>query len=99
MSGDVIPVPFDLEGFFAKMQIRESANKVIPIYTLTSDPGGGIVINGAEGELELYIPATATRNFRFETATYDLELTPPSGENDTFKLLRGTITLIPEVTR
>ena len=32
MSGDVIPVPFDLEGFFAKMQIRESAN-AIPIYT------------------------------------------------------------------
>jgi len=93
---DMLPV--DLTGYSARMQVRPDYASATVLVDLTV-ANGGITITAAAGKISLYISAADTSALAFTdtTAVYDLELIEPAG--DVIRLLRGSISLSPEVTK
>jgi hypothetical protein len=100
--------PIDLSGYSGKMQIKSNYadNSPITYATLSSSlavDGTGLNFSGSNGttptqsgSIGLYISATETAGFSFETAKYDLEIYSGSM---VIRLLEGEIKLSKEVTR
>lgn len=61
---DRFKTPYDLTGFRAHMQIRDVSRALI--HDLSTE-NGGIVLNAEPGDIDLYIPATATAAMQFTT--------------------------------
>ena len=105
-------VPIDLSGYSARMQIKSNFSDDNPIIyaTLSSSilpDGTGLNLAGIDGlnppssgTIGVYISATTSSLFTFDTAKYDIELYNPVG-NDiyTVRLLEGLVKLSKEVTR
>lgn len=91
--------PIDLTGWSARMQIRAKAGSPDPATLEFSTDDGSIVLGGALGTIHVEAPATATADVTIKKGAYDLELIPPSGEADAFRLIEGIVTVSPEVTR
>ena len=87
----------DLTGYSARMQIRSEIDSALALVTLSSAPGGGILLDGVSGMLEIEISAAATSALNFEGAVYDLELVQPDGK--VLRLFKGAVSLSLEVTR
>lgn len=91
------PVAINLTGYTARLHVRATqAAADPPLLTLTTE-NSGITLGGSTGEIILNITATATAGFTWVTGVYDLELI--SGTGVVTRLLKGTITVDPEVTR
>lgn len=95
--------PVDLSGYDARMQIKRDRADLAPIYTLTSEPNGGIVL-GAAGEIDITIPAGQTApvlvpaiDLDGEVWFHDLLLTSPDGKVE--RLYQGVVSVFPGVTR
>lgn len=88
--------PVDLTGLTGRMQIRHKLEDTTVIKELTT-ANGGIVIDNVTKTIQIYISATDTASFSFQSAVYSLELVSASGE--VTQLVNGTITLTKEVTR
>ena len=93
---------FDLSGFTARMHIRRTIDTATPMITLTTE-NGRIAINpniaGAptrNNEISLMITAVDTAGIT-TSGVYDLEIISAGGTVS--KVIRGDVTLIPEVTR
>lgn len=93
---------FDLSGFTARMHIRRTIDTPTPMITLTTE-NGRIAINpniaGAptrNNEISLMITAADTAGIT-TSGVYDLEIISAGGVVS--KVIRGDVTLIPEVTR
>ena len=93
---------FDLSGFTARMHIRRTIDTEAPMITLTTE-NGRIAINpniaGAptkNNEISLSISAADTATIS-SSGVYDLEIV--SAGSAVFKVVRGDVILIPEVTR
>jgi hypothetical protein len=95
-SGDPA-VPVDLTGYAARMQIREKISSPNYIVNLTTENGGIVIRDAVNGKFSIEISADATTTMNFKTAVYDLEFVSPDGI--VRRLLGGTVTLSPEVTR
>jgi hypothetical protein len=105
---DSINTPINLSGYSGKMQIRSGFADSNPTtyITLSSSlalDGTGLNFSGSNGSTPLssgsigiYISATSSSAFIFDTAYYDLEIT--SGTVVT-RLLEGQVKLSKEVTR
>jgi hypothetical protein len=94
-NGAVIP----LTGYTARMQIRQSIASPTFLVELTN-ANAGITINAAGGYLDLKITDTATKALTFTSpAVYDIELIGPTPGFEVTRLLKGLVTLDPEVTR
>lgn len=90
--------PVDLTGYTAKMEIRKEKDKTsAKIITLT-DSGGGIDINGTEGEVTPIIDASETAELGFLWAWYDLQLTPPDNSEAVKRLVQGRVEFDKSVT-
>jgi hypothetical protein len=90
--------PVDLTGASVAMQIRESYPAASPLISLTSAPGGGIVITPLEGRIAITITDTQTRALVAPaTRVYDVEITYVDARVK--RLLMGNVTVRPEVTR
>ena len=89
--------PFLLTGYSARMQIRRTVESSTVMLSLTS-PSGGIIISPGtpENELSITISAAVTAALT-SSGVYDLEIVDAGGLVS--KVVRGTVTLIPEVTR
>lgn len=88
----------NLTGYTGRMQIRESlTSTAVPLYSLTSASGGGIVIDPLTGVLTLTVADDVTTTWQWRYGLYDLEIESPSGE--TTRLLKGEVEVSPEVTR
>jgi hypothetical protein len=87
--------PINLTGFTAKMQLRKEYNSTIADLTLTTG-GGGIVISGATGKIDISASAAQTAVLDPTYYVYDLELT--SGTNIS-RLIQGQITVAEQVTQ
>ena len=89
--------PFVLTGYSARMQIRRTVESSTVMLSLTS-PSGGIIISPGtpENELSITISAAVTAALT-SSGVYDLEIVDAGGLVS--KVVRGTVTLIPEVTR
>ncbi len=93
---------FSLVNFTARMHIRRTIDTESPMITLTTE-NGRIAINpniGAQAsrnnEISLLISAADTAAIT-TSGVYDLEIINSSGVVS--KVIRGDVTLIPEVTR
>lgn len=89
--------PVNLTGYSARMQIREKLSSPTPVITLTTENGGIVFTDAENGYFSIEISATDTAAFRFKSAVYDLEFVYPSGF--VRRLIEGSVTLSPEVTR
>jgi len=89
-------VDHDLSGYDAIMQIRKTVDSGVVIAELTS---ASEITLDALGNIDIEIPATDTAEYDFDTAVYDLEIYPTGHPENAIKIIRGTITLIKEVTR
>ncbi len=91
--------PFNLTGYKVRMMARANYEDAQPMISLsTIEPPGGIVINDAAGgQFQISMSATFTAGLKFSTVMYDLEI--ESGAGEVTRLLDGSVTLIPEVTR
>jgi len=91
-------LPIDLTGYSARMQIRPDYTSTTVLVELTP-ANAGISITAATGQINLHISAadTAALTFTDAPAVYDLELIEPGG--DVIRLLKGSVTLSPEVTK
>lgn len=88
--------PWDLTGYSARMQIRntiDAASTELDISTTS----GEITLTPASGIVTVEVPATDTANLTFDTAVYDLEIEDGSGF--VWRIIQGTVTLNKEVTR
>lgn len=93
---------FNLVGFTARMHIRRTINTESPMITLTTE-NGRIAINpniaaypAKNNEISLSITAADTATI-ITSGVYDLEIISAGGTVS--KVIRGDVTLIPEVTR
>ena len=74
-SGGVLEynLPINLAGYTAKLTLADSVNSSTPLYETTS-AAGGIVLDNVAHTITVNIPATATRDFNFSKAVYELNL-------------------------
>jgi hypothetical protein len=89
--------PVDLTGYQARMQVRESYDSTATILSLTA--GTGITLGGTAGTIYLEADATTTAGFDGvpnKQFIYDLEL---ENAGIVTRLVEGTFTINPEVTR
>jgi hypothetical protein len=94
-------LPWDLSGYTARMQVRrliEDTNFMIEITT----ENGGIVVESLgsvdKGRIDLLMTATQTAGLDSD-GVYDLEIIDTGGAGTVSKVIKGTFTVIPEVTR
>ena len=98
--------PIDLTGYSARMHIRETYDSTSTILEMTDvldADGTGLNLNGlasnqplSQGKIGVYISATKTASFSFDTPVYDLELVKGL---EVIRLIQGSIKLSREVTR
>lgn len=88
--------PIDLTGFTARMQVRSTITAPTTLVELTTE-NDGITLGGVTGEILLTQEADDTAAYSWVTGVYDLELVSAAGK--VTRLLKGTITVDPEVTR
>jgi len=89
-------VPVDLTGYTARMMVRSTIVDPTALLTLTTE-NAGITVGTTNGTITLVMTATATAPLTWVTGVYDLELVSTTGI--VTRLLKGTITVDPEVTR
>lgn len=92
----VYNAPMDLSTWSARMDIRESIDDTVPLFSFTS--AGGSIALGADGKVELLLTDTETDALDFSAAVYDLELIDPITTEVT-RLASGKVKLSPQVTR
>jgi len=111
-AGDCTPI--DLDGYQARMSIRQSQNRDSQLYiTLSSSLGPcgtGLNLSGSvsaqgypkpltSGSIGIYISAFSSSQLTFNEGYYDLELMSGSGNCMTVtRLLMGQVRLSDEVT-
>ena len=97
-------LPFESDGWKARMQIRETLESTAVVVELTTENGGisFVKTNDSEGklvstELKLYIAPAVTEVISVQGGVYDVELVDAAG--DVGRLLEGSVSFNPEVTR
>ena len=87
----------NLTGYTARLNVRETYASTSAVLTLTTE-NSGIVLGGAAGTITLAATATVTAALTAPfSGVYDLELV--SGGGVVTRLLEGSATISPEVTR
>lgn len=89
-QGAVTPV--DLTGCTARAQIRLNHKSTTVAYEMAP-----VVVDPADGVIDITIPDEATAGMLFTTAVWDLEIAWQTGE--VTRLLEGPVAVSPEVTR
>lgn len=90
-------IPFDLSGYTARMQIRRTIESDTAMISLTTENGGiDVIPETAVNEIKLLITAANTATLA-TSGVYDLEIIDNLG--NVSKVVRGNMTLIPEVTK
>ena len=91
--------PINMTGWTARMQVRATIDATEKLIELTTENGGIIVSDAANGQFKLYIDAVATAALTpIKNAVYDLEI-DPNDDSAIIRLLEGNITIKGEVTR
>lgn len=86
--------PIDLTAHSARMQVRSEYTAGSPVLSLVN--GTGITLGGTAGTIEVNVAATATAAIPAAQYVYDLEVEAASFVT---RVVQGTLTVSPEVTR
>lgn len=96
-TGTAVDAPaFDLTGWEPRMQLRPSARSLDVLLDCRPANGRLTVTDAASGQILLNIPNTDTARLDFESAVYDMVI---ASTTETRRLLAGTVTVSPAVTR
>lgn len=87
----------NLTNFTAAMQVRSTFDSPDVLLSLTTE-NGRLVLGGTGGYVDIIVPGALTRAQFFTDAVYDLFVYGPSLVSSK-RLLKGTLTLDPRVTR
>jgi hypothetical protein len=87
--------PQPLTGYTARMQIRDRPGGAV-LHSMTSDVGGGILLDDVEKVIDLSIAASTTERFSWSSGQYDLELVSQAGR--VTALLEGAVLMKTEIT-
>ena len=92
---------YDLSGHSARMQIRRTADSdtvIINVNSSSASAPGRLEVNPASANNQIHVFLSDAVTASIETSgVYDLEVIAPNGFVS--KVVRGTFTLIPEVTK
>ena len=91
-------VPMDFTGCTARLQVRAEIESVDVLLELTTE-NGGIVLGGAAGTIDLWVGATETTTFTWDSGVWALEIQYPTGADYVDRLIEGSIVVSPEVPR
>lgn len=86
----------DLTGCTARMHARAKVADALTLLNLTTT-NGGLVLGGAAGTVTINLTDEQTTLLAWKSAVYDLEIEFPDGTVK--RLMRGSISVSPEVTR
>ena len=91
-------VPINLTEYSARMQIRKNYqdNEIILLLN-SAGSDAEITLGGSEGTIDIEVDATITSTLNNCRGVYDLELVHTNGT--VLRLMSGSITISPEVTR
>lgn len=90
--------PVDLTGYVVRAQVRADVTSSAVLAEWTTQNGFFAITNPGLGKLVLSVPAAVTSTYNWpDGAVYDIELVAPGGAVE--RLLMGSITISPEVTR
>lgn len=87
----------DVTGYTARMQVRRRHTTEDPPALSLTSAAGDIVLGGAAGTIVITAAATVTDDIDFKTGVYDLEMEDVDGF--VTRLIEGSVTITPEVTR
>ena len=92
-------VPMDFTGCKARMQVRAEIDSTVVLLELTTEIGG-IILAAGPGTIDLYIGAIDTAVIAWESGVFDLEIIHPGAlPDDVTRIVQGTVSVSPEVTR
>lgn len=86
-------LPFNLTGYTARGQIRASPNSAVLLSFTCTIP------NPTDGKINIEILATASAGVTLPSGVYDIEIVPATGEAYATRILMGSVTISPEVTK
>lgn len=90
--------PVNLTGHIVRMQLRTAHAARTALITLTTvSPAHGITVDALTGTITLELTDEETAILPPRELVYDVEIENPSGEVQ--RILQGTATVDPEVTR
>lgn len=99
---DSANIPIDLTGFTAQMMLRNDIADPQPVVTWGTNTGE-IVLGGTAGTLTFNVSGAATQalptNDDVATFVYDILLTNGANPPYSQRIVQGTITVFPAVTR
>lgn len=87
--------PVNLTGWTARLQVRPEFGSSTVLLDASTD-NGRITLGGVAGTIAVVVSDEVTKDLAFESAVYDLKMTPPDGES--IRLIEGTVALSPGVT-
>lgn len=93
---DSTGTPVDLSNYTAKLQVRRSASSPDVLFEM-STANGRISIIPSTGKVILIFKSTDTSPLTWKQGKYDLDLISAAGTVK--RLLQGSITISPEITR
>jgi len=80
------------------MQVRPEIESSDVLLELTTE-NGGIVLGGTTGTVDLWVGATETTDFTWESGVWSLEIQYAAGPDYVDRLIEGSISVSPEGTR
>ncbi len=86
--------PADLSGHTLRGQIRPSSSSSTVLLNMTS---ANLLLKIENSNVIMNLPESFTRRVQDNYAVYDIELLSPT--SDSYKIVTGLITFIPEVTQ
>lgn len=89
--------PVSLASFTARLQIRATVDATTTLVSLTSS--SGITLDDVNHTVTLTLTAADTAAYTWTTGVYDLELASGASPSVVTRLLEGSVTVLPEVTR
>jgi hypothetical protein len=92
--------PINMTGWVARLTARtRKKNSATEIFSLTSSPESGLVVDEPNGKITLQITSSMTAAWTFRFAFYDLLVWKPVDvPNTPTRLVEGTIRLLPGMT-
>lgn len=93
---DSLNAPINLTGYTARMQVRKKHSDPVKLLDFTTE-NGAITLGGAAGTIVITGLATLTDDVPAKPCVYDLELVSAGGF--VTRLIEGSVTVTPEVTR
>lgn len=87
--------PVNLTSYSARMKVRRMVQEPA-ILSLTTSTGGGIVLGGVNGTIDITVSATQTALLNAGKYMYDLELVTAGGV--VTRLVKGRLTIDAEIT-